>query len=347
MTIRILESPSSDLIRFLENCEYTMLYNSIGYLSLISQHLSSEMFWFVNYKKDGKISCALPVMTKDGQFGKVVNSLPFYGSNGGIFEQESNVSSKKNLLDFFYDYCLKISAASITLVSNPFNSMKEFYDDWAHYDFIDMRIGQITNFPINKDISLIDTFSDPRPRNIRRAIKEGIIIEKDWEKNIDFLHSVHLENMNSIGGKPKKKEFFTQIPKYMKKEEWSIFTAKKNSATVAALLLFYHNKTVEYFTPVIKKQYRSTQALSYIIYSAMIEARENGFLNWNWGGTWSSQSGVYDFKKKWGTNDNYYYYYTKVLNKELLKSTVEFLENEYYGFYTIPYNMLNLSKEEL
>ena len=120
----------------------------------------------------------------------------------------------------------------------------------------------------------------------------------------------------------------------------------KNSATVAALLLFYHNKTVEYFTPVIKKQYRSTQALSYIIYSAMIEAREKGFLNWNWGGTWSSQSGVYDFKKKWGTKDNHYYYYIKISNKELLKSTIEILENEYYGFYTIPYNMLNVSEEE-
>ena len=86
--------------------------------------------------------------------------------------------------------------------------MKEFYDDWAHYDFIDMRIGQITNFPVNKEISLIDTFSDWPLRNIRRAIKEGIIIDKDWEKNIDFLHSTYiLENMNSIGGKPKEKNF--------------------------------------------------------------------------------------------------------------------------------------------
>ena len=36
--------------------------------------------------------------------------------------------------------------------------------------------------------------------------------------------------------------------------------------------MLYYNKTVEYFTPVVKVEYKNTQVLSKIIFEAMIEA---------------------------------------------------------------------------
>ncbi len=51
-------------------------------------------------------------------------------------------------------------------------------------------------------------FEDPRPRNIRRAVKEGIQVTSGNEKvSVEFLFKVHVENMQAIGGLSKSWDF--------------------------------------------------------------------------------------------------------------------------------------------
>src|SRR5690606_25876230 len=100
---------------------------------------------------------------------------------------------------------------------------------------------------------------------------------------------------------------------------------EQNGEKIAALLLFYYNKTVEYFTPAVVEKYRNLQPTALIIYQAMLDAHKQGYSNWNWGGTWLSQGGVYDFKKKWGTTEYRYFYYTNVIDETLYTSTKEYL----------------------
>ena len=151
--------------------------------------------------------------------------------------------------------------------------------------------------------------------------------------------------MISIGGLPKHESFFMNIDSFMKKEDWAVFVATLNEKPIAALLGFYFNNTVEYFTPVIKVEFRNTQALPFLIYSAMKDAISMGYINWNWGGTWLTQSGVYDFKKKWNTKDYPYFYYTRVYNDVIYKKTPDYLQSEYYGFYTCPFSKILTKKE--
>ena len=69
----------------------------------------------------------------------------------------------------------------------------------------------------------------------------------------------------------------------MKPNDWSVFTAFHDGCPVAALLLFYFNKTVEYFTPVTVHEYRNFQPMSLIVFEAMRDAINRGMTNWNWG----------------------------------------------------------------
>ena len=217
----------------------------------------------------------------------------------------------------------------------------EIYDQHTNATFRDERIGQITHFPsLTNTSELIHHFQNPRPRNIRRAIKEGITIKKEHTSALDFLYTTHVDNITAIGGLPKKRHFFETITKHLNKNEWVIFTGSIQDKPVAALLLFYCNKTVEYFTPVIIKEYRNTQALALVIYTAMQDAIQNQYKNWNWGGTWLSQDGVYDFKKRWGTEEYRYYYYTQVFDRQLTSYRPDFLTENYPGFFLIPYKDL-------
>jgi hypothetical protein len=282
---------------------------------------------------------------KEGPLGPVFNSLAYYGSNGGVIQVENDIDSKIMLLDAFYNMASEEKAVSATIISNPLEDDSGFYDSYVKYDFRDERIGQITHFPHCID-DLLARFDDPRPRNIRRAIKEGVTVIRGGKEALEFLFSTHVDNMQSIGGVAKKKEFFDAISTRMYQQDWAVFTALQDGKPIAALLLFYFNNTVEYFTPVIVQSHRNTQALALVIYEAMCDAIQRGFLNWNWGGTWVSQAGVYDFKKRWGTSEYRYYYYTRLYNHDILKTLPKYSLGHYPGFFLLPFNKLNIPSHE-
>ncbi len=70
----------------------------------------------------------------------------------------------------------------------------------------------------------------------------------------------------------------------------------------------------------------------------MLEAIKIGYSNWNWGGTWESQKGVYDFKKRWNAKDFKYKYFTKIINKDILNIPQEEILKTYPYFYVLPFN---------
>jgi len=73
----------------------------------------------------------------------------------------------------------------------------------------------------------------------------------------------------------------------------------------------------------------------------MCDAASEGYVWWNWGGTWLSQDGVYRFKSRWGTQDLPYRYFTIVRNSEILKASREELLTAYPGFFTVPFSALS------
>jgi hypothetical protein len=178
---------------------------------------------------------------------------------------------------------------------------------------------------------------------IRKGEKSGIEWNiSDDRKDLDFLIDTHRENVGKLGGIYKDKNFFEiVIDNFLPGKEYKLFVAYLDGRPIAALLLFYFNKTVEYFTPVIKEEYRSLQPLSKLIYEGMKDALKDGYKHWNWGGTWKAQEGVYRFKKRWGTSDYPYFYYTKIYDKGLLDLSKEELLSEYPHFFVLPFDKLN------
>ena len=61
---------------------------------------------------------------------------------------------------------------------------------------------------------------------------------------------------------------------------------------------------------------------------------------WNWGGTWLSQNGVYQFKSRWGTKDYPYFYHVRVVDPAGMLEEVreDELLASYPYFYTIPFS---------
>jgi hypothetical protein len=322
---------------FLNSCEDAFFYHTLEYKAFLQNLLSCEEEYYVAIE-GGKIIGVLPLLKKNGEYGVVYNSLPYFGSYGGIIS--NNKLAFSNLLNKYNDLVLNSKVSSSVMIPPPFYD-KSFKDE-IKFNLIDERIGLRTDINAQADFkeNKIKDFHPDTRWSIRRARKNSIKVFVDNTK-IDFLKDLYIENMNNMNAKSREKKFFSLIDKYfIPGKHYDIYVAKMDEKIISACLLFYFGKHVEYTIPVILKEYRTHQPLSLIIYTAMCDFSNKGYKYWNWGGTWLSQDGVYKFKKKWDSIEIKYFYYIYINNKNIFHSSQKELEGEYKGFYVIPYGEL-------
>jgi len=324
---------------FIDTHAGSMLYHTVKYKKLLNKILAVDDNYLIAIDDKQEIQAVMPLMYKEGLLGTVVNSLPFYGSNGAILAN-SNEAFDFLLTKYNDTVANNKSISASTVISNPLLVSQNY--DTISFEIKDYRIGQFTKigFAENNEEQLMNLFHYKTRNMVRKSQKQGLEVVID-NSQIDFLYNTHKQNMAAIGGRAKIESFFKCFPAIFKEnEDYKIYIAKENGIAIAALLLFFHNKTVEYYTPVIVEEHREKQPLSLLIFEAMKQASEQGYELWNWGGTWASQDGVYRFKKRWGTEDINYYYYTKINNKDILSSSKETLLKEYPDVFVLPFQHL-------
>ncbi|WP_104722753.1 peptidoglycan bridge formation glycyltransferase FemA/FemB family protein [Helicobacter mesocricetorum] len=332
MQISLLDSTfTSKYNAFLNTCDCAMMYYSLSFKALLEDVLQCKSHYLIAVNKD-KVYGILPLMLRDGKYGEVLNSLPFFGSNGGILA--NNIEAKNQLLEAYKKHCKEF--ASSTYITNPFLEDFAIVKETLPYEFMDSRIGQIT--PLANEEVLLKSFVPSARRNIAKAIRNGVSVKSS--QDFEFLYQTHFENITSMKGIPKPKEFFKSLLKCCHNKEYKLYVAEFQGRAIAGLLCLYYGDVVEYYTPALLSEYRTFQALPLIIFKAMNEAYNNGYKWWNFGGTWALQDGVYRFKSKFGACDRIYHYYTLLNNKNILDSTKEELLVEYPYFYVLPFKYL-------
>ena len=334
--------------RLLQDSTFSVFNHSLQYRNFLQVLLKGCRDFYLCAFVDNVLIAVIPTFVKSGPYGSVVNSLPFYGSHGGVIHR-GDITQRVigPLLDSLNKFCKEVDAISCTLIEPPQETFKEIY---AQFDanLFDERIGQISLLPaVGKDISVFDSLLSCYHQKTRNMVRKGLKL--DFEVSHDGsletfkkLHQIHETNINAIGGKPKPWAVFETIHSVFRYDtDYRVYTAKKNGQIVSALLLFYFKDTVEYFTPATLEQYRSEQPLSVLIFKAMQDAIvEKGAKRWNWGGTWKSQSGVYRFKSRWGAKDHSYRYHVKTNHNRQASHAISssVLLKEYEWFYVWPFS---------
>lgn len=318
-----------------------LFYHSLKFRRFLVALLAAKDETLVAVDQQENIVGYLPLLSKDGPLGIVYNSLPFYGSHGGIVGE--NKTAQQALIQAYNELIVQKGVIAATVVGHPI-SKTSMPIDWLHC-YTDQRIGQWTHLPERVPISapkdaLMWMFRHNRAWDIRKAQRIGIQVDIDNDQ-FTFLEATHRENIIALNGLPKSHAFFALIPQYFKPDiDYRIFVAKLDGKAIAALLVFYYGDAVEYFVPAIDSQFRDQQPLSLIIFEAMCHAIEHRYRRWNWGGTWISQKGVYDFKKRWNAQDYPYSYYIQVNDDRIFTESRESLLAAYEYFFVIPFQYL-------
>ncbi|MFP5379735.1 MAG: hypothetical protein ACLGHP_08320, partial [Vicinamibacteria bacterium] len=154
--------------------------------------------------EDGALTGVLPVLVKGGPYGPVLNSLPFFGSNGGAL---TTTAAADAALRGEYDR-LAAACASAVWVSHPFVDVAP-----PSHTITDERIAQWTPLTHGEPGTLTGVESSAR-RNVQKARAEGVTVRETPEA-LGFLEATHRENMAAIGGRAKPDAFFSALAETM------------------------------------------------------------------------------------------------------------------------------------
>ncbi|WP_447968607.1 GNAT family N-acetyltransferase [Nitrospira sp. M1] len=322
--------------KFVETHPDALLYYGLGYRDFLADIIGGKARYRLALEKGVAVG-VLPIIERDGPYGRVLNSLPFFGSYGSPLARDPDVF-RVLMLDWG-DITDGRDIAAATMIMNP---LAGSILSSIPFDVDDHRTGQFTTLPsrVNAEAAILDGIDGTAQRNVRRARQAGVIVEEDAGA-LPFLETIHRTNMAEIKGLAKPPSYFSTIPACFRYgRDWRLYVASKDGVPVAAVLLFYFQGVVEYFTPAITSEGRKCQATALILLVAMVAASERGYRMWNWGGTWPDQDGVFRFKRKWGANSRPYRYFVRIRNKDLLKATRAELLTSYPWFYILPFRLL-------
>jgi GNAT acetyltransferase-like protein len=346
---RLGDANADDYRHVLKTAPHVLLHSSLTYLAFLERVLvAAHPHYFIAYENERPVGILPAIVGANPRYGPVVNSLPFYGSNGGVTtsaDARDVVAVYGALLGALDDLATSVHAVASTVISNPLDDSTTFYESRGAHTFRDERIGQVTSLPpAEGDVAaaLMGMFHQKTRNAIRKAEKSAIAFgHEDTLTALRALAELHRQNVEAVGGRAKPWQVFAAIREtFAYDHDYRVYTAEYEGQVVAALLVFFHQKTAEYFTPATAEAFRSLQPMSLLAHRAMEEAVQRGCTHWNWGGTWRSQHGVYQFKSRWGTRDLPYYYYTRLFDRDLLRLTPTELLREYEFFYVLPFDEL-------
>ena len=255
---------------------------------------------------DGPVATMVLSGRDDDQVGRVLNSLPWFGSYGGVgLLPGAPASARTEVLSevraLIEDPTVGFTA--INLVPSEMPHLTEYLDLLSPRMVVPRRT-QVTTLPrgpAGLEESLMSLFH-PKARNaIRKGLGQGFRIDlQDTDEAWAALEALHAANMARIGGRAKSAHALGTLRKHVPPENRRLAVALSEHGPVAALLTARVGGTVEYLVPAVDEDSRTTQALSALIWHEMLAASATGARWWNWGGTGWQQESLLRFKSRLG-----------------------------------------------
>jgi hypothetical protein len=309
---------------------------TLGYRDLLVDVLGCEPRYAVALRGEAVVG-VMPLMSLDGPLGQVLNSLPYFGSNGGPLADDP--AARDALGAWYAREAQREGVVAATVVANPLAALSAASLD---PDLLDLRIAHVTPLAAGDDpkAAILAGIDGSARRNVAKAHRRGTTVAVE-NQGFAELEALHRSSMAAIGAQVKDPAFFRAVPRHFRPgAEYDLYIARIDGAPTAALLVFYCAVTVDYYVPAVSPDHRSDQPMAAILLEAMTAAAARGLERWNWGGSWPSHESLQRFKAKWGGIPRDYRYETKLNDEALLRATPQQLLAAYPGFFVVPFSHL-------
>src|SRR6185437_6353217 len=120
----------------------------------------------------------------------------------------------------------------------------------------------------------------------------------------------------------------------------NVYFAVHDGKIIGGLLILWSPQTASYYLSCSLADFRSLQPGVLLIHHALQDVKKRGIRFWNWEGSPSRDSGVYRFKKKWGSVEIPYKIYVQPFKplEAFQRIGKENLANNFPFYFVYPFN---------
>lgn len=275
------------------------------------------------------------------------NSMPYFGPNAGVLSPIEAADTRQQIE-------LELLRAALTLAKNKNALTAVFYSAFNPFSERSanppppefsrpIEIERETLFIKLPEHGPIQ-WKSKIPYDLRKAEKAGITVSSEIaETDIETIYRLYHENCTDHGIPVKPfnaVEFLLRRANHV--PQIKAHVARQDGKIIAALIVMRGPQTASYYLPCTASTHRTLQPGSLLIDFACHQAIADGVRYWNWEASPSSESGVYQFKKKWGAQSGSYTttVYPLASADQLATLTSEEIAKNFPFFYVYPFNQL-------
>lgn len=217
--------------------------------------------------------------------------------------------------------------------------------DYALYEsYLDQSVITIDKETLYLDLARTDKWEKGINRDIRYAVGKGVVVSQEVPADrFSAIYRIYEGNCRDYGIPPKPEKCMRYLlTEGVRKNRVGCYLAFHEGKIIGALIVIWGVTTASYYLPCTLHEARTLQSSSLLIHHAVEDARKRGILFWNWEATPPSETGVYRFKKKWGSIDGSYRIYVKRFCSEAVIADIgrDILTAEFPYFFIYPYSRL-------
>lgn len=315
-------------------------YHYSFYLDILEECNIGEVYCIALYNNDS-LCAVLPGLIKKSELGVVYSSMPFFGPNASILclPQFETLEVHQIMINFLINQLSSFPNILSASFYTPFLSDKiNWYSDILQTEFV-----------VDKNTQYLDIqnteWSSKIRYDLRKAEKLGLTISTDiTDEAVNKLYEIYIQNCTDYSIPPKPKQFVDGLAAASKNGEnvdfyFSIF----ENEIVGGLIVVYSASTLSYYLPCSLDSARTLQPTTVMIDKAFEKAKQNGLQYWNWEASPSVESGVFQFKKKWGSLSSDYKIFIKTFQSVEVFKTLgkEKISQQFPYFFVFPFNLIN------
>ncbi len=283
----------------------------------------------------------LPSMVRRSAHGLAINSLPFFGPNAGAL---SSAEGKREVHQLLVDELLRRAEAEKALscsVYTPFLGDAE--DVYASAFQGGARVDKLTQY---LRLDRIQWSAEVR-RDLRHAEQLGVTVTTNiTQTRLDAFYAIYETNCQDHGIPLKPRRCIDELtrPAVLGKRT-HMYLALVEGRVIGGLLMIWSPATASYYIPCSDRAFRTSQPGSLLIDHAARHAQQAGLRIWNWESSPDRESGVYRFKKKWGSEECTYRVYCRSFagTDKLAELGRERIASEFPYFFVWPFDRLATS----
>ena len=312
----------------LQHLDYSFFHSS--YWSKVLQYTYNYKPYYFVIEKENKLKAALPVMFVESFItGKRAVSLPFSDYCQPL------ISGGINFNELFNEV-LKLGKSKRLKYLELRGGNKYFPDvEASTFDY-----NHNLNIALSEEI-LFKNFSSNTKRNIKKAIREGVIVEVSTSKSaMEDFYLMNCITRKKHGLPPQPKEFFKNLFKYViEQNNGFIAIGKHNNVSIAGAVYLHIGTKALYKFGASLMEYQNLRANNLVMWEAIKYYSAKGFESFCFGRTEPDNEGLRKFKLGWGTTEdvlNTYRYNFTTNNFVSVKTKTAGLHNKIFNKAPLP-----------